>query len=114
MKEFKGLSVDVYRSTYYGKSEQVTNNHNTLLLVGEGVEGPFTETDPSKVVVLVKRFLFGRDYYHVQPVEPMPGMVGPMFGGNYVKTCDSRFPHDYPLPVHDRYEIQTEYEHLIR
>lgn len=27
-----------------------------------------------------------------------------MFSGNFVYTSDSRFPNDYPIPVHDRQE----------
>ena len=29
---------------------------------------------------------------------------GGMFGGNYIKTSDSRFPVTSPIPVHDRFE----------
>lgn len=27
-----------------------------------------------------------------------------MFGGNFVYTSDSRFPSEYPIKIHDRYE----------
>jgi len=30
--------------------------------------------------------------------------TGGMFGGNYIKTSDSRFPMSAPIPVHDRFE----------
>lgn len=30
--------------------------------------------------------------------------LGGMFGGNYIKTSDSRFPVQAPIPVHDRFE----------
>lgn len=29
---------------------------------------------------------------------------GPMFGGCYITSSDSRFPGEYPIPVHDRFE----------
>ena len=32
--------------------------------------------------------------------------LGPMFGGNFIHTSDSRFPSNYPIPVHDRFETQ--------
>ena len=45
-------------------------------------------------------------YYKAVPVEQPTGMCGPMFGGNYVVTSDSRFSRKYPhpIPVHDRFE----------
>ena len=35
-----------------------------------------------------------------------------MFGGNFVYTSDSRFPSDYPIPIHDRFETQEQYDQL--
>lgn len=29
---------------------------------------------------------------------------GGMFGGNWIESCDSRFPTTAPIPVHDRFE----------
>jgi len=42
------------------------------------------------------------------------GKCGGMFGGHFIYTSDSRFPHDYPIPVHDRFETWQEYEHYSR
>lgn len=41
-------------------------------------------------------------------------MVGPMFSGNFAYTSDSRFPANYPLPIHDRYETVRDYDMLSR
>ncbi len=39
------------------------------------------------------------------PPENPPGMVGPMFGGNYIMASGM----DAPIRVHDRYETPAEY-----
>ena len=45
------------------------------------------------------------------PVEgARPGMVGPMFGGNYIMAPGLPFP----IPVHDRYETPAQYHALSR
>ena len=59
--------------------------------------------------------------YHpfAEPLKKSKG-VGPMFGGNFIYTSDSRFPSLYgrmncahfPIPVHDRFETQEEYNGL--
>ena len=100
------MLVWVFRSNYKGMDTQVSNIWDRLLLTGEGVAEVFEETDPTKVVKLVRREIGGRDYLHAEPVvhpnggDPSYGM----FGGNYISTCDSRFPNDYPIGVHDRFE----------
>lgn len=50
-------------------------------------------------------------YYSARPAFPVSkGCVGWMFGGCLIYSSDSRFPSDYPLPLHDRQETQREYE----
>lgn len=45
------------------------------------------------------------------PVEgTRPGMIGPMFGGNYIMASGLPFP----IPVHDRYETPEQYDALSR
>ena len=54
-------------------------------------------------------------YMHCEVIgEKKPGHVGPMAGGNYVGSSDSRFSRvsEYPLPVHDRFETQDQYNLL--
>lgn len=108
----KGLSVNVYRwslgdCTNHGMSEK----QDDLILV-DIPNCPF-HGDETNSVRLVKRILFGREYIHAEPVSMPPvGMVGPMMGGNFIYSCDSRFPFDYPIPLHDRYETVEDYYHL--
>lgn len=64
---------------------------------------------------------------HLVPYDPRrEGMVGPMFGGNYATTSDSRwgrwlaehfgneFRFNTCLAIHDRYETPEVYEALSR
>ena len=74
--------------------------------------------DP-RLIRIVERTFGGRDtpYLHVEQVSPSATTlhkVGPMFGGNFVYTSDSRFPSDYPIPIHDRFETQEQYDQLSR
>lgn len=68
--------------------------------------------NPDDQLILVKRQLWGEDHFFAEPlVKPAnAGHCNQMFGGNYIMTSDSRFPHQnglttaYPIPVHDRFE----------
>ena len=58
----------------------------------------------------------------LEPVHQPSGLLGPMFGGNYGATSDSRFSEairmatgrDFygALPIHDRFETQELYNLL--
>lgn len=63
---------------------------------------------------------------HLVPVRQPKGLVGPMMGGNYATTSDSRwgryvasrlgpeFRFMTCLPIHDRFETQEMYDALCR
>ena len=63
------------------------------------------------VLIIMSRKIAGCEqlYLTAYPVNlfNQPNQSG-MFGGNFVWTCDSRFPkigeHSYPIPIHDRFE----------
>lgn len=55
----------------------------------------------------------GRDYcgqHRMVRVRAVPvtdegaPITGGMMGGNWIESCDSRFPTSAPIPVHDRFE----------
>lgn len=100
----RGLLVHVLRDAGGGSTNGgVSSTYDAFILVGPGVDGPFEPSDDCPALVLVRRNISG-EYLHVEPPAAVGGMVGPMFGGNFVYTSDSRFPGRYPIPVHDRYE----------
>jgi len=64
---------------------------------------------------------------HLVPVRQPSGVVGPMMGGNYATTSDSRWSRYVAsqlgpefrfvatcLPIHDRFETQEMYDALTR
>lgn len=107
----KGMLVSFYRCadgrdcTNGGVSAQAVN----ALLIGEGIPQIFEGTSVDTVLELKKKNIYGEYVYAVPLIAPgddKSGMVGPMFGGNFIYTSDSRFPNRYPIPVHDRWEYQ--------
>lgn len=113
----KGLLVTILRSALGDTTNDgvtgVRKGHKSVLLVGDGVAEVFEENESRPTLRLVRRNL-GGEYLHAEPVVQPRGMVGPMFGGNFVHSSDSRFPSRYPIPVHDRFETPEDYELLSR
>ena len=104
-----GLTCNIYRAKGYERCPNggISEHHDEVLLVGDGVNGPFSEEDAAKlgipVVVLVCRKGLaknGGDYLHAEPIAGSDCMAG----GAFIYTCDSRFPSDYPISLHDRRE----------
>lgn len=111
MNKVKGLTLRVYRSGLGDCTNGgISSRYNTLILVGDGIEGPVSvdlDNPPENVVKIVRRRLFGREeYLHLEPLDGSGngGSRWYMSGGNIANTCDSRFPSRYPLEIHDRHE----------
>jgi hypothetical protein len=88
----------------------ISSKHKELLIVPEGYEPPdgvFRSCagrmfDKEQVVELkCLRYGTDREYYSCKPYKEERWC---MAGGNYLHSCDSRFPTDYPVPIHDRIE----------
>lgn len=66
-----------------------------------------------RVVDLRKKLGPSYDLRIAVPIDKPEGLVGPMFGGNFVYTSDSRFREltrmDGPIHVHDRFETREQY-----
>lgn len=113
------IPVEVYRSSDVGDCTNggISAAQNRLYLLHEQGFSNAPADDP-RILRLVRRSFPWSDQplLHVEPVNPGPitGKLGPMFGGNFVYSCDSRFPAKYPLPLHDRYETQALYDQLSR
>ena len=114
----KGLLVFVYKRDGLDCSANgISSCNKTLILTSvEDLDGGvemiapvFTgcQWDSVKIIENVP------GHYCAVPITPTPkGMVGPMFGGNFIYSSDSRFPFPYPIPIHDRYETQKCYNTL--
>ena len=100
MRMVQGLTLHVYRNglgdcTMNG----ISSRYNTLILIGDDVEGPVSvdlDNPPENVVKIVRRRLFGgnEEYLHLEPLDGSGngGSKWYMAGGNIASTCDSRFP----------------------
>lgn len=99
----------------------VTGRHIHAVLVD--AEGPFEPTPDMPGLRLVRRTICGEPYLHAVPVDGPEGddglgprNVGPMFGGSFITSSDSRFRavNAYPIPVHDRWESARTNDMLSR
>lgn len=134
-----GLTVTVHRAppSGYGDATNggISGRFTELTVVN--VDGPFRPTDDAPAVMLIPGRLAGTailvpaihrphgpgDGYEAMP-EDTSEYAGPMFGGNYAATSDSRFfraiervtgGHFYgAVPIHDRVESWDLYEAMSR
>jgi hypothetical protein len=104
----KGMLVSVLRSATDCSNGGVTSTHSEFLLVGPGIPEIF---EARNLPVLRCEPWYGH-YRAVAESKPgwiVENLAGPMFGGNFIWTSDSRFPGKHPIPVHDRFETWTAY-----
>lgn len=118
----KGLWVSVYRDASMSDSTNggVSGYQDRFVLLG--TNGPFeadNEKEGNMALTLVPgpfgttRAVMANDETG-EAIDGPPGEVGPMFGGNFIYSSDSRFPSDTPIKVFDRFETQQQYDALSR
>lgn len=96
----KGLLCHIYKHKGWsgdgltGFSSKV----DSVILIGREIPQIFEPSDSTPEVVLHRR----GDYLFATPLDY--GEKWYMAGGTFVYTSDSRFPTDYPIPLHDRTE----------
>lgn len=102
----KGLSAWIYRDSFYRSELAVLGKVDQVVILDKEAPGPFEPDDKSPAVKLVRRQFGERVYVHAEPIiEGREG--GFAFGGSFIFTSDSRFPQDYPIPLHD-YDMNLE------
>ncbi len=79
-----------------------------FILIGDGIPELFASDVNTPALILVKGTPAGRPYMYATPVHAPSGLIGPMFGGNYITSSDSRMPQAV-IPVHDRFETGEQY-----
>jgi len=106
-----GLRVQIYRSAEYDSELNAFYGKRAVTVVN--LEGPFepSEDEPSAILASGP----GGDPIIVPEGLPS-GMVGPMFGGTFAASSDSRFRtgtgQRSALPIHDRFETVEQYERM--
>lgn len=124
-------TVDVYRCnttmggvTYDCTNGGVTSRHDSFTFFWNcKVEDAIkyceeNNLDKDSCLILVKRELWGEDHSYAAPLFRPKNTIGPMFGGNFIYTCDDNFYKLHglttgsPIQVHDRFESQKEYDAL--
>lgn len=123
MPKLSGIIVNVFRATGYSSQLNALGRWDELLLVLPG-GGPF-EPKPSRppVVIVEREFATtidtasgtttttkrpGKLYLTAYPCDTEGNPLHPArwhyFGGTFIFCSDSRFPAQYPIPLHDRVE----------
>lgn len=74
----------------------ISNQYNEVLLIGSGVPEIF-EPNGRPVVKIENHY---RHYMRAVQFGRNSNMFA--MGGCFIWTSDSRFPFDYPIPLHDR------------
>jgi hypothetical protein len=100
----KGMICSVYESKDHGNcsNDGVSARYSSVVLIGPGIPELFEPKDDRPAVYLDRNFngVAG----NVAAVAKGGDGVGPMFGGSFIYTSDSRFPGGGPLKLMDRYE----------
>ena len=100
----KGIYVDILRGKYESTNGGASTGKDEAFFPCEG--GNCEPKEGDLILKLVRRNLTEGEYLHVEPMERPKGMNGPMAGGNFAYSSDSRFRRVcmYPVSIHDRFE----------
>lgn len=104
-----GLRVNIYRSGYDSPLNVFFGRYAVTVT---NVDGPFepSENEPAALIVRNARGTY------IVPADSPSGLLGPMNGGTFAASSDSRF-RDFvdlygAIPVHDRFETPEQYRNL--
>lgn len=108
----KGLIASVFKSDLGDCSNGgISGKVESVVIVN--CNGPFDPSESMPAVEIRTGNLPGT--VKAIPVEGKDeNKIGWMFGGTFIYTSDSRFPYNYPVPLHDRQESQELNEILSR
>jgi len=116
----KGIRVDIYKSQGKDYSNGgISEKHDTVTLLIP--DGGYVDHSQGGPCVVVTESRYGYKSARVcnwdgVPIK-RPGQIGPMFGGTFIYSSDSRFREhcgSQPIALHDRWETQAQYDILSR
>lgn len=99
----QGLLASIYiaKDGFDCSNGGVSARFTRVVVTGDSIPGIFDPTPDAPEV----RILPGHNGHGFRAVPADEGTgAGPMFGGAFVYTTDSRFPSRQPIPLHDRWE----------
>lgn len=103
----KGMRVCILESKRLGNCSNcgISSIFKEVTLIGDNIP-PIFEADPleAPAVRIVAGNLPNTVKAVVDGMESIQGMCGPMFGGCWIYSSDSRFPGGEPIALHDRFE----------
>lgn len=115
----KGITASIFRDTAEDYSNGGISSRVKKVIVLDcpgGAIFPATESEPA--VRLVVQTFGGKRIVHAEPlltdadIAANKGKIGPMFGGTYIASSDSRFSEATgmygAIPLHDRWETAEE------
>ncbi len=122
-----GLILGIYRSSLGDCTNGGITGGSRANVTVVNVEGPFEPTDDRPAVLLIDGPSAGRWNPTLVPAvlvgdtwipESRDGVIGPMAGGNFAGTSDSRWNRRVEgrgvVSVHDRFESVALYEAMSR
>lgn len=109
------MRCGIYRRSYTCANGGVSDlPYKDCILIWDDPEAEPGMRDKTPIVVLSAigshRIAVAAPPVHMKHITDR--VCGPMAGGAFIYCCDSRFPSEYPIPLHDRYETQEEYDML--
>lgn len=97
------LLVSIYNNGSDCTNHGITSNKTNAILIWNETDDEIIKNFPNHECVLKIVEGLGHQKYRIVPaIHTDKKWV--MFGGNFAYRSDVRFPCDYPLPIHDRYE----------
>jgi len=99
----QGLIVDVLRPANHCPGNRlISDRYSQFVLIGDGVDAPFSPTDDIPPLRLVRKRGSGNTWsMHAEPLEG-GGNLSFVPGGNWIWYGDSRFPAEHPIKIHDQ------------
>ena len=124
MSDSGGLSVEIFKHKAWSASNGgVSAFFDEAVIFGPGIDGPISEDQAIERHVPLLHLTLRPGLGPIATVWLDPDgefdkTVGPMFGGTFVGSSDSRFSQatgqrgTSVIPLHDRYETVEQYERL--
>jgi len=116
----KGLTVNIYKSNNSDSSNGgISSQYTEVLLLDENLDGYLDESDAERLSLPIVKLQNNGGYLSAVPVDQPEGdgaAIGPMFGGCFIWSSDSRMRRlsQQPIPLHDRFESAELYDMLSR